>query len=256
MEIKYTSDGKKVAIVGKLNTVETIVQEIFVTKDGAEIHSGENFVVKSLHDAPVISWKENRIKEIDVQYKKDVEIREKELQQLKEKHINAVKQAEAKIQYLYDLVRNFNPEACKMLELFIANKINYIVHGYAITTSLEFYSNYYESLKLISLFGGSKGDLSYKINDYRDGSGGYSEIAIFETEQEAKDYLQTKLYNTEVYYDTHVNAAQKYGLNLDETKLNKYYKEKAGHLKGYINEYSTKITEYTKQLKNIPIEQD
>jgi len=47
--IKFTSDGKKVAVVGKLNAQETIVQEIFVS-NGNEIPSGENFVVKSLHD--------------------------------------------------------------------------------------------------------------------------------------------------------------------------------------------------------------
>lgn len=29
-EYRYTSDGKKVVIVGKLNSKETIVQEIFV----------------------------------------------------------------------------------------------------------------------------------------------------------------------------------------------------------------------------------
>lgn len=50
-DIKYTDDGKKVLVVGKLNAQQTIVQEIFVSA-GQEIPSGENFVVKSLHDAP------------------------------------------------------------------------------------------------------------------------------------------------------------------------------------------------------------
>ena len=56
-EIKYTSDGKKVAVIGRLNNQEQIVQEVFVV-DGSEIPSGEHFVVKSLHDVPVLSWKE------------------------------------------------------------------------------------------------------------------------------------------------------------------------------------------------------
>ena len=57
MDFKYLTDGRKVIVVGKLNNQDTIVQEIFVTKDGSEIPSGENFVVKSLHDEPVESWK-------------------------------------------------------------------------------------------------------------------------------------------------------------------------------------------------------
>ena len=64
-DIKYTNDGKKVLIVGKLNSQETIVQEIFVSA-GQEIPSGENFVVKSLHDAPAESWKEKNLRELSL----------------------------------------------------------------------------------------------------------------------------------------------------------------------------------------------
>ena len=56
-DCKYLSDGRKVVVVGVLNQTETIVQEVFVTKSGDEIPSGERFVVKSLHDAPVLSYK-------------------------------------------------------------------------------------------------------------------------------------------------------------------------------------------------------
>ena len=63
MQTKYTTDGKKVAIVGKLNNTETIVQEIFVSENGSEIPAGENFVVKSLLDAPAKSWKESQIEQ-------------------------------------------------------------------------------------------------------------------------------------------------------------------------------------------------
>jgi len=68
--IKYTSDGKKVLVVGKLNAQETIVQEIFISNDN-EIPSGENFVVKSLHDAPAVSWKEKNLKDFEDRYEKE-----------------------------------------------------------------------------------------------------------------------------------------------------------------------------------------
>ena len=39
--IKYTTDGKKVVVIGDLNQTEKIVQEIYVTDDGCEIPQGE-----------------------------------------------------------------------------------------------------------------------------------------------------------------------------------------------------------------------
>lgn len=62
--IKYTTDGKKVVVVGELNQTETIVQEIFVTENGDEIPQGERFVVKSLLDQPSESWKEKKLREL------------------------------------------------------------------------------------------------------------------------------------------------------------------------------------------------
>lgn len=81
--IKYTSSGKKVAVIGKLNSEETIVQEVFVKEDGSEIPSGENFVVKSLHDAPVKSWQEKECEEVRKRYEIEKPRLLKELSALK-----------------------------------------------------------------------------------------------------------------------------------------------------------------------------
>lgn len=61
--IKYTTDGKKVKVLGNLNSQEKIVQEIFIVNE-SEIPSGEHFVVKTLHDAPAVSWKEKNLKRV------------------------------------------------------------------------------------------------------------------------------------------------------------------------------------------------
>lgn len=63
-DYKYTDDGKKVAVIGKLNAEQTIVQEVFVSQ-GQEFPSGENFVVKSLHDKPAESWKAKSLRELE-----------------------------------------------------------------------------------------------------------------------------------------------------------------------------------------------
>lgn len=68
-EIKYTTDGRKVLVLANLNSQEKIVQEIFVINN-IEVPSGENFVVKALHDAPAISWKEAELKKLHESYEK------------------------------------------------------------------------------------------------------------------------------------------------------------------------------------------
>lgn len=65
MEYKFLSDGRKVAVVGKINQTEYIVQEIFVTDSGDEIPSGEKFTAKSLHDKPVESYADRRKRELE-----------------------------------------------------------------------------------------------------------------------------------------------------------------------------------------------
>ncbi len=64
-KIKYTTDGKKVVIIGDLNQTDKIVQEIFVTENGDEIPQGERFVVRSLLDQPAKSWKETKLEELE-----------------------------------------------------------------------------------------------------------------------------------------------------------------------------------------------
>jgi len=62
---KYLSDGRKVVIIGQLNNIESIVQEIFITESGDEVPSGERFTTKNLHDEPVESYKSKQEKKMD-----------------------------------------------------------------------------------------------------------------------------------------------------------------------------------------------
>ena len=80
--IKYTTDGKKVVVIGDLNQSEKIVQEIFVTEDGCEIPSGERFVVKSLLDSPSVSWKEKSLKDLEIKYESQKKYWDAQINQL------------------------------------------------------------------------------------------------------------------------------------------------------------------------------
>ena len=70
MKAKYLSDGRKVVVIGQLNNVESIVQEIFVSESGDQIPSGEKFTTKSLHDEPVKPWKQKEAEKFEARYNK------------------------------------------------------------------------------------------------------------------------------------------------------------------------------------------
>ena len=201
-ETKYTSDGKKVVIVGKLNAQETIVQEIFVS-GGSEIPSGEHFVVKGLHDAPAESWKAKNLRELEERYertRKHWEAKESEAS----KRLNlAIAKASEKAKCLLAFADNSDDSQFETLRAFLSGKItHYAVLSYdpRIITSDDTgtfqIDSYYgdtrlEAMKLISVFGSSGGRLDYRINDYGDGSGsGWKSIIPCRSYAEALGHLQ------------------------------------------------------------------
>jgi hypothetical protein len=200
-DCKYTSDGKKVVIVGKLNAQETIVQEIFVS-GGSEIPSGEHFVVKSLHDAPAESWKEKNLRELEERYdrrKKELESREKEATR---RLTLATTKANEKATCLMAFANNSNDPQLDLLRAFLAGEItHFAILGYdpnivAADDNCSFQiDNHYsemrvEAMKLISVYGSSNGKLDYRLHDYRDGSGGSKAIIPCRSYAEALGHLQ------------------------------------------------------------------
>ena len=69
MECKFLSDGRKVAVIGSVNSKQFIVQEIFITESGDEIPTGESFVTGSLHDEPVKSYLDKKVEEQELRLK-------------------------------------------------------------------------------------------------------------------------------------------------------------------------------------------
>lgn len=183
-DIKYTNDGKKVLIVGKLNSQETIVQEIFVSA-GQEIPSGENFVVKSLHDAPAESWKEKNLRELEARYESDRKKLQTQIDDQERRLCLERDKAKLQTSALLHFVKNSDESQLETLKAFMAGEITHLfVAGYspeiiswkdsnAVYDKDSFYHHArLEGIKLVSLFGKSDGDLSYRLHEYRDGSGG------------------------------------------------------------------------------------
>lgn len=176
MGYKYTNDGKKVAVVGKLNDAEIIVQEVFVTESGAEVPSGENFVVKTLHDEPVISWRQKEIEDREIRYER----RKKDLERLHAQLTKEQTLAKLKIKAARTTASSEVSEQLETVERFVSGEITHLfINSYApkivpfdAAILQKEDSGAPKDLRLISLFGRSDGDLEWRIHKYYDGSGG------------------------------------------------------------------------------------
>lgn len=223
-DIKYTDDGKKVLVVGKLNAQQTIVQEIFVSA-GQEIPSGENFVVKSLHDAPAESWKEKNLRELEQRYETD---RKKLQQQIDDQERRlCLERDKAKLQTsaLLQFVNNSDEDQLETLKNFMSGQITHLfVAGYSPeiiswTDSIKVYDtdSFYhharlEGIKLVSLMGKSDGDLSYRLHEYRDGSGSSKTIYPTTSYEAALKMAQAQLDEDSAAY---ISGGSQY-LNVNE----------------------------------------
>lgn len=204
-DYKFLSDGRKVVVIGQLNNVESIVQEIFVTESGDEIPSGERFTTKSLHDEPVISYKEKKIKDIE-NVINQIESERETASKKKENILTELKSYTDILKSTKVLVDNFKNE--KELDTFcqfMTCNIEYLViDGYTITPPFKMidivqeYSNYYSNerdytgLKLLSVLGDSNGSLNYNINRYSDGSGNREGLTPFTNREDALVHIRDR----------------------------------------------------------------
>ncbi len=245
MEIKYTTDGKKVVVIGNLNSQEKIVQEIFLVNE-VEVPSGENFVVKSLHDAPAISWKEKEIKRIEGDYETTKFKYENDLKVLKARYNDAKTDFEQKANYLRKTIDNISLESFDMVTKFLGGKFKYALYdewSCELVEIKDFKCKYYDKeIKLISLMGKDDGSFTFRVHDYSDGSGSSRHVSFFETKTEAVAKLSELLNAKDTFHDSHFELAEKWGITLDETKVKAFKKKK-------IKELETNMTNYNKSLE-------
>lgn len=245
METKYTDDGKKVVVIGNLNSQEKIVQEVFITNGGGELPSGDNFVVKSLHDVPVISWKEKRIKDMDADYAKRSDEYDRNIRTLESNYYKQRDLLQAKTGYLRSVVNNVSLEAFDMVTNYLLGKFKYVVHDSYLPKLSEFkdfmcaYSK--DKLALVSLCGDDKGTLNFRINAYSDGSGG-SQVYLFFTDKDSaiakmKELIADETYITDKLFD----LAKEYNVVLNPDLVTKFKADKLKSLLSYEADYAKKL---------------
>lgn len=242
-EIKYTTDGKKVVVIGDLNQTEKIVQEIFVTEDGAEIPSGERFVVKSLLDKPAKSWKQKELEELEQRYERERKEWERKIEGLRNEKELSYAALRERVKWLKNVAKEPHQkelkDAISRIADFLSNENKWIVVNDCCNYILEPFNDEginkldrmelgygsrlrYESMRLLSLYGSCDGKLSYKINTYSDGSGSDRDVMFFRNKESALAFIQSKIDEKKEYNSCTIEMAEMYGLKLDKHKLKEY----------------------------------
>lgn len=270
-KFKYTTDGKKVVVIGDLNQTEKIVQEIFVTDDGAEIPSGERFVVKSLLDEPAKTWKEQNLANLESRYEQDSKEWERKIEHLNSQKRNAYDSLSTRVKWLRQVAKQPHPDklksVIKTLALFLSNEDKWVlVRNYSgwkferfnedgcnslLASNDSYGRGRFDSMRLLSLYGNSNGDFEYKVDGYSDGSGSGDTVLFFKSKQEGIAFMQREFDALESYTDTHLKDAKKYGLELDNNTLLKYKQKVAANLKKDIEYSLAKLAKERLALENV-----
>lgn len=257
-EVKYTTDGRKVVVVGSLNSQERIVQEIYVTEDGAEIPAGENFVVKSLLDQPAETYKdrsakmlEERIRELNTKLiTVDTELKKKEEQ--------IIKPLKEKIRILQQTEKNLHPEALRLLSDFLSGSLKWAVyadyspHIEPFTVEAQYtssdYDKRFEKLKLISLMGSTDGKLDWMIHQYSDYSGGGKCVYLYATLEEAKGKYIELQGAKQKYSEYDLKELGKWGIEPNTEKIKEYKDRLISDARSIVNGLEAKLEEAKKTL--------
>jgi len=266
MEQKFLSDGRKVVVVGQLNNTEWIVQEVFVSSTGDELPSGERFVTKSLHDFHVETWKSKEEKKLEESLK-SLKQKQDEIQNSigKLKHEReAYEKAFKSTKRLYDtLSTQIDVGAFELLCDVMAGNIKYIVEASdfgiyepkLFMEQLKSPDSYSMEIKLISLFGRSDGSLTYKMNQYYDGSGSNRDVIFIKTEEELAKYYTDKVKaiyeKTPQYMHYHyIETALKWGATVDDSIIKAVRKVQVGNMKAQIENHQKELETKIKELNN------
>lgn len=262
MSHKFTSDGRKVAVIGALNAKETIVQEIFVI-DGTEFPAGEHFVVKTLLDAPAETYKAKEERRILDSIKKLEGERDRLSAEIDGFRFKA-QAAAAKIKWIDRVSDDEVGEVFDNLKAMLSSEYTHVLFpGYKVeikewdhrlfSTNDDYRRNSFESLRLISLFGEWNGrlSLSWKVNTYRDGSGSSTKIIPCRSLQEAVELAKEVIYAKDHLSDEDYEFCLKYAIAVDKDKNAKRLADKSECIKKQIADQKEQLSKLESDLEAI-----
>jgi len=260
-EIKYTTDGKKVIVLGNLNSQEKIVQEIFVS-NGVELPAGENFVVKSLLDAPAETWKDKEVKTLEVRrdsLKKECDSLYDEINKKKKRIREVSETISTQLNWMKSFLSKVDEDSLKRLMMFIDGSVTHMVstdYDLEILTFDEFMTNEY-GMKLLTMFGKDDGSMAFAVGRYSDGSGSWHDKLVVpcSSYEQAIILLQEELdkrTNKNGKCDSYdVKVSEKYGIKIKQQYLDVYYENKKQQIQEQIISLQGQIKKKEEEINKL-----
>lgn len=248
MEIKYLDDGRGVYVMEVLQNGQYLIAEAlfdigcFGRGEDEYFPSSSLHIVDKVYDVPPkIKFSDEIVelgKSIDVLTQQKLDI-EESISNLKEKEkcvLDKLKNFD-KLQYLLD---------------FIDGKItHYVFIKYSTIEIVEYKdskSEYGHDMKLLSLFGSTKGDITWRINQYSDGSGANTEVVPCLSYEmalsEAQKYVDKIISEGKYPSLSIINSATKYGLTIPDWYIEKYREQWNGDNASSIEKLESQIADY------------
>jgi hypothetical protein len=206
-------------------------------------------VVKTLHDAPAVSWKEEAVRKQEEAYKRSSE----EFQRLERDLRLKREELRVHLEYTGKALRNVSAKSFDMITQFLCGDVKWVViEGYS-PELVEWRHGMYEGkLRLLSLFGRDYGSLSFSLSAYCDGSDEYRNRYAYTPFSDYKDALAKwlELASKKVNDDT-IAQAKKHGVNLPAKAVKEWMAKKVEGIDKEVAQQKLRIEALKKQKAEI-----
>jgi len=241
MKTRYLKTGEKVLLIETLKSGQFLIENLMEDCEGGEYDSGYLQIVDQIFD-----------RQPKAVYDKDVKALQQKIKDLHtelgtiRKEVSGFEKDEKS-----RLRRLKRHESLKLLEDYLDGKItHYVTLGYRpeiVKFEDEKDSYDHSGLKLLSLFGNSKGDLTWRLNDYNDGSGSWKSVfpcTSYEgAQQKLQEYMDLGITKEKTPSKSNILLAKEYELILPDGYTEKVQKQQADNIDKQIKEHEITIKE-------------
>lgn len=205
-------------------------------------------MVKSLHDEPAKSWRATKLEEEEKYFesqKNEWDRRQKEMRKKQQ-------EVSEKLSYYYSFLNKDNLEAFKELDRILTDKWEYVLTIRYSEPEIIAQEDFEWGKRLLTVFGDSQGDITYRINRYGDGSGSDSRQVYFCNSKEEALAIWIDFANTKEYLSSYdLEFAKKNGLKLQKAKVKAYYDQQKNAAKANMEQKEREADAYRNQLKEL-----
>jgi uncharacterized small protein (DUF1192 family) len=249
MDEKFLVDGRAVSLIAQLPDGRYLVDHIYEYEEDEYCTPDTPFIVEQVFDKPPVAKLNTEIAELQA----EIERLEEKRQDLSDAIANAIRSNDVAMK-----------KYCKFAELkelndFIDGKITHylITDGYRpeIVEFRDTKSEYTSSdKKLLTLFGSSKGELRWKLNQYSDGSGSNRVVipctSLEDALEKAQQYIDGYTTDEQKYASMGmVEFAKQYGLRISAEYVDRCKQRTRRDLESRINEAAKRLEDCKKELE-------